>query len=130
MVFLPTYHNFRNHLKNHFDGKVENRGPPMIMGPGDWLKKYEDDELKSWEDFFDCGDSFEEAEQVVFNMPEGMKRKSIFYELLLLEGSINISPIISYAHLQKCPRFYILTYIKQRRHLILEERYCSFAYQI
>jgi hypothetical protein len=53
MVFLPTDHKFRNRLKNQFDGKVENRGPPMIMGPGDWLKKYEDVELKSWEDFFD-----------------------------------------------------------------------------
>jgi hypothetical protein len=52
MVFLPTYHKFRNCLKNQFDGKVENRGPPMIMGPGDWIKKYEDVELKGWEDFF------------------------------------------------------------------------------
>ena len=53
----------------------------MIMGPGDWLKKYEDVELKAWEDFFDWGDSIEEPEQVVVNMLEGMKRKSIFYEL-------------------------------------------------
>jgi hypothetical protein len=29
----------------------------MIMVPGDWLKKYEDVELKSWEDCFDQGDS-------------------------------------------------------------------------
>jgi hypothetical protein len=53
----------------------------MIMGPSDWIKKYEDDELKGWEDFFDGGDSIEESEQVVVNMLEGMKRKSIFYEL-------------------------------------------------
>jgi hypothetical protein len=81
MVFLPTDHKFRNRLKNQFDGKVENRGPPMIMGQGDWIKKYEDVELKGWEDFFDRGDSIQEPEQVVVNMPEGMKRKSIFYEL-------------------------------------------------
>jgi hypothetical protein len=81
MVFLPTDHKFRNLLKNQFDGKVENRGPPMIIGPGDWIKKYEDVELKGWEDFFDRGDLIEEPEEVVFNMPEGMKRKSIFYEL-------------------------------------------------
>jgi hypothetical protein len=53
----------------------------MIMGPTDWLKKYEDVELKAWQDFFDGGDSIEEPEQVVIKMPEGMKRKSIFYEL-------------------------------------------------
>ena len=53
----------------------------MIMGPGDWLKKYEDVELKAWEDFFDWGDSIEEPEQVLVNITEGMKRKSIFYEL-------------------------------------------------
>ena len=34
----------------------------MIMGPGDWIKKYEDAELKSWEDFFDRGDSIEGPE--------------------------------------------------------------------
>jgi hypothetical protein len=53
----------------------------MIMGPGDWIKKYEYVELKSWEDFFDQGDSIEEPKQVVVNMPEGMKRKYIFCEL-------------------------------------------------
>jgi hypothetical protein len=53
----------------------------MIMGPGDWIKKYEDVELKGWEDFFNRDDSIEEPEQVVVNMPEGMKRKSIFYDL-------------------------------------------------
>ena len=53
----------------------------MIMGLGNWIKKYEDVELKGWEDFFDQGDLIEEPEQVVVNMPEGMKRKSIFYEL-------------------------------------------------
>lgn len=31
------------------------------MGPIDWLKKYEDVELKSWHDFFDGGDSIEES---------------------------------------------------------------------
>ena len=81
MIFLPTDHKFRNHLKNQFDEKVENRGPPMIMGPGDWIKKYEDVELKDWEYFFDRGDSIEELEQVAVNMSEGMKRKSIFYDL-------------------------------------------------
>jgi hypothetical protein len=40
------------------------------MGPGDWLKKYEDAKLKSWEDFFDRGDSIEERKQVVVNMTE------------------------------------------------------------
>jgi hypothetical protein len=47
MVFLPPDHRFRNYHKNQFDGKVENIGPPMIMGPTDWLKKYENDELKA-----------------------------------------------------------------------------------
>jgi hypothetical protein len=47
-------------LKNEFDGKVENKCPFMIMGPGDFLKKYEDAELKAWKDFFDRGDSIEE----------------------------------------------------------------------
>ena len=38
--------------------------------------------MKAWQDFFDEGDySIEEPEQVVIKMPEGMKRKSIFYEL-------------------------------------------------
>jgi hypothetical protein len=60
MVFLPTDHNFRNCRNNQFDGKVENRGPPMIMGLSDWIKKYEDVELKVWEDFFDQSDSIEE----------------------------------------------------------------------
>jgi hypothetical protein len=55
MVFLPLDHKFRNRLKNQFDGKVENRGPPMIMGLGDWIKKYEYVELKAWEDFFLTG---------------------------------------------------------------------------
>jgi hypothetical protein len=81
MVFLPPDHRFRNHHKNQFDGKYENRGPPMIMGPYDWLKKYEYVELKAWKDFFDGGDSIEETKQVVIKMPKWMKRKSIFYEL-------------------------------------------------
>ena len=50
-VFLPPYHKFRNSLKNQFDGKVENRGPPLIMGLGDWIKKYEYVEFKYWEVF-------------------------------------------------------------------------------
>jgi hypothetical protein len=81
MVFLPPYHKFINRLKNQFDGKGENKCPPMIMGPCDWIKKYEDVELKAWEDFFDRGDSIEQPQQVVVNMPGGIKRKSIFYEL-------------------------------------------------
>ena len=78
MFFLPLDHRFRNHHKNPFDGKFENRGPPLILGPGDWLKKYEDAKSKAWEDFFDQGYSIQELEQVVVNMPNGMKRKSIF----------------------------------------------------
>jgi hypothetical protein len=35
MVFLLPDHRFRNRHKNQFDGKFENRGPPMIMGPMD-----------------------------------------------------------------------------------------------
>jgi hypothetical protein len=80
-VFLPPEHRFRNFHKNQFDGKVENRGPPMIMGPTNWIKKYKDAELKSWKDFFYGGDSIEEPEQVVIKMPEEIKRKSIFYDL-------------------------------------------------
>lgn len=53
----------------------------MIMGLVDLLKKYEDVELEAWPYFFDGCDSIEELEQVVIKMPEGMKRKSIFYEL-------------------------------------------------
>ena len=53
----------------------------MILGLGDWLKKYEDAKLKAWEDFFDQDYSIQEIEQVVANMPNGMKWKSIFYEL-------------------------------------------------
>ena len=79
--FLLPNHKFRNRLQNQIDGKVENRGPPMIMGPGDWLKKYDYVELKSWEDSFNRGNLIKELEQVVINMPEGMKRKFIFYEL-------------------------------------------------
>jgi hypothetical protein len=81
MVFLPLDHRSRNLHKNQVDGKVENRGPAMIMGPVDLLKKYENVELKAWHDFFDGGDSIEEPEQVVINMPEGMKRKSICYDI-------------------------------------------------
>jgi len=51
------------------------------LGLGDWLKKYEDAKLKAWEDFFDQDYSIQEIEQVVANMPNGMKWKSIFYEL-------------------------------------------------
>ena len=40
----------------------------MIMGPVDWIKKYEYAELKAWRDCFDGGDSIEEPEQVVINM--------------------------------------------------------------
>ena len=58
--FLPPYHNFRSRHKHQFDGKFENRGAPMIMDPSDWIKKYEDAELKAWEDFFDWGDSIKE----------------------------------------------------------------------
>ena len=109
-------------MKNQFDVKVENRSPPMIMGLGDWLKKYEDVELKAWED------------NVLVNKPKGTKRNEkeihILWDLLL-EGSINISPIRSYAHLQKCPRFYISTYIRKRQgHLVLKEIYFSYVYQI
>ena len=53
----------------------------MILGPGDWLKKYEDAKSKAWEDFFYQGYSIQEPEQVVVNMLNGMKNKSIFYEL-------------------------------------------------
>ena len=35
MVFLPPDHRFRDRKKDQFDGKVENRGPPLILGPGD-----------------------------------------------------------------------------------------------
>jgi len=59
MFFLPPYHRFRNRHKNQFYGKFENRGPLMIMGPIDWIKKYEVAELKAWKDFFDLGDSIE-----------------------------------------------------------------------
>ena len=55
MVFIPPDHKFRNRMKNQFDGNFEKRIPPMIMGPDDWLKKYEDVELKAWEDFVDRG---------------------------------------------------------------------------
>ena len=53
----------------------------MIMGPSDWIKKYEDAEMKALEDFFDRVDSIEEPKLVVVNMPKGMKMKSIFFEL-------------------------------------------------
>jgi hypothetical protein len=51
------------------------------LGLDDWLKKYEDAKSKAWEDFFDQGYSIQELEQAVVNMSNGMKRKSIFYEL-------------------------------------------------
>ena len=38
-VFLPPDHRFRDRQKNQFHGKVENRGPPLSMGPCDLLKK-------------------------------------------------------------------------------------------
>ena len=53
----------------------------MILGPSDWLKKYEDDKSKAWEGFFYHGYSIQEPEQVVVNTSNGMKRKSILYEL-------------------------------------------------
>ena len=53
----------------------------MILGPTDLLKKYEDDKSKAWEDFFYQGYSIQEPKQDVVNMLNGMKRKSIFYEL-------------------------------------------------
>ena len=51
------------------------------MSPADWLKKYEDAELKSWNDFFLHDHSIEEPEQVMVEMPKGMNRKSIFYDI-------------------------------------------------
>ena len=51
----------------------------MILGLGDWLKKYEDAKSKAWEDFFDQVYSIQEPEEVVVNMLNGMKRKYIFY---------------------------------------------------
>ena len=72
----------------------------MIMGLGDWIKKYEYAELKGWEDFFYQGDSIEEPEQVVVNMPEGMKRKSIFYELPYLKDLL-ISHLLDPMHIFK-----------------------------
>ena len=80
-MFLPLDHRFRDRQNNQFDRKVENKGPPLILGAVDWLKKYEDAKSKAWEDFFDQGYSIQEPEQVVVNMPNGMKMKSIFYEL-------------------------------------------------
>lgn len=53
----------------------------MIMGPDDWLKKYEDAESKAWEEFFDQGDWIEEPKQFVVDMREEMRKKSIFYEI-------------------------------------------------
>ena len=50
--FLPPDHRFRGLQKNQFDGKVENRSPPLILGIVDWFKKYEDTKSKAWEDFF------------------------------------------------------------------------------
>jgi hypothetical protein len=52
------------------------------MGPSDWLKKYKYVEFKSWEYLFYQSYSIKEPKQVAVNMPEGIKRKSIFYELL------------------------------------------------
>ena len=127
-VFLPPNHRFRGHQKNQFDGKVENRGPPLILGPDDWLNKYEDAKSKAWEDFFDQVYSIQGLEQVVVNMLNAMKRKYIFYELPYWKDLL-ISHL--YAHLQKCPRFYISTYIRKREaQLVLKERYCYFTYQV
>lgn len=80
-VFLPPDHKFRSRLKNQFDGKIENKPPPKVMGPADWLKMYGDAESKAWNHFFRHDHSIEEPEQVMVEMPKGMKRKSIFYDL-------------------------------------------------
>jgi hypothetical protein len=112
--FLPPNHKFRNHLKNQFDGKIENRGPPKIMGPVDLLMKYEDTELKSWEDFFDRNHSIEEPEQVLVDMLEGMNKDSIFYELSYWKNTL-VSHLLDPMHIfKKCLRFYISTYIKTK----------------
>jgi hypothetical protein len=44
--------------------------------------------LKGWEDSFDQNDLIEEPQEVVLNMPKGMKKKSIFYELTCREIDI------------------------------------------
>ena len=100
MGFLPPDHRFIDRQNNQFDGKVENRGPPSILGASNWLKKYEDAKSKSWEDFFDQGYSIQELEQVVVNMPNGMKRTSIFYELPYSKD-ILISHILYPMHILK-----------------------------
>jgi hypothetical protein len=82
----------------------------MIMGPTDWLKKYEDDELKYWKDVFDGVDSIEEQEQVVIKMPEGMKRKSIFYELPYWKD-ILISHLLDPMHILKNVPYSIFQHI-------------------
>ena len=38
-------------MKNQFYGKAKNISPPLIMGLGDWIKKYEYVEFKYWEVF-------------------------------------------------------------------------------
>ena len=81
-VFLPPDHKLRNSLKNQFDGKIENRPPPKVMSPVDWIKRYEDAELKSWNDFFLHDHSIEQPYQVMVEMQIGMNRKSIFYDPL------------------------------------------------
>ena len=46
MGFLATDHKFRTWLKNQFDENIESRGPPKVIGPADWLQKYEYAEQK------------------------------------------------------------------------------------
>jgi len=72
----------------------------MIMDPVDWLRKYEDAELKACHALFYGSDYIEELKQVVIKMPEGMKRKSIFYKLPYLRD-ILISHLLDPMHIFK-----------------------------
>jgi hypothetical protein len=105
-VFLPPYHRLRDHQKNQFDGKFENRGPSLILGPGDWTKKYEDAKSKSWKDCFHKSYSIQETKQIVVNILNGMKRKSIFYELPYWKD-ILISHLLDPMHIFKNVSDYI-----------------------
>ena len=93
----------------------------MILGPGDYLKKYEDAKSKAWEDFFDQGYSIQEPEQVVVNMLNEMKRKSIFYDLPYWKDLL-IAHLLDPMHIFKNVPYSIFRHISGKENDTLSSR--------
>jgi hypothetical protein len=77
--------------------------------------------------FFSSGDSIEEPVQVVVNMPEGMKRKSIFYELPYWKDLL-ISHVLYPMNIFKNVPNSIFQHISRKENTLSSRRYFSLSH--